>query len=195
MKRDEPPPEITQLLADWSAEETGAAANLVPAIYAELRRLARQYLQRERGDHTLQPTALVHEAYLRLAGGKRMQWKNRAHFFAVASQLMRRVLIDHARAHVAAKRGGRATKIELDEADFPPAERPANLLALDEALTELAAIDSRKARVVELRFFGGLTVEETAQAMDLNPATVRRDWTFAKAWLHRSLRDGTSGPG
>ena len=190
MNENEVPHEITQLLANWSGGDAEGAAHLMPAVYAELRTRARQYLQRERSDHTLQPTALVHEAYLRLAGQKEMQWKNRAQFFAVASQLMRRILVDHARAHGAEKRGGRAEKIELDEAALPPHERPANLLALDDALTELAALDARKSRVVELRFFGGLTVEETAEAMDLNPATVRRDWTFAKAWLHRALRGG-----
>ena len=165
-----------------------AAASLMPLVYAELRRLARQYLQRERGDHTLQPTALVHEAYLRFAGQKQAQWKNRSQFFAVASQLMRRILVDHARAHRAEKRGGDLQRIELNEGLLQPEERAANLLALDDALTELATIDARKSRVVELRFFGGLTVEETAEAMGLNSATVRRDWTFAKAWLHRALR-------
>lgn len=189
MKSEEMPPEITQLLANWSAGESDAAAHLMPAVYAELRRLARQYLQRERGDHTLQPTALVHEAYLRLAGQKEMQWQNRAQFYAVSSRLMRRILVDHARAHLAEKRGGGAEKIELDEADLRPEERPANLLALDDALAQLATIDVRKSRVVELRFFGGLTVEQTAEALELNAATVRRDWTFAKAWLHRVLRD------
>jgi RNA polymerase sigma factor (TIGR02999 family) len=188
------PPEITQLLADWSAGEADAAAHLVPAIYAELRHMARQYLQRERGDHTLQPTALVHEAYLRLANQKGAHWRNRAQFFAVAGQLMRRILVDHARAHLAEKRGGSAKKIELDEAALPPEERAANLVALDEALTELAAVDARKSRVVELRFFGGLTIEETAETMSLNSATVRRDWTFAKAWLHRAIRRRSESP-
>jgi RNA polymerase sigma factor (TIGR02999 family) len=183
-------PEITQLLSRWSAGEPEAAGRLMPVVYAELRRLARQYLQRERGDHTLQPTALVHEAYLRLAGQKNMQWANRAQFFAVSAQLMRRILVDHARGHVAKKRGGHAEKIELDDAILPPEERAENLLALDEALTQLATMDARKSRVVELRFFGGLTVDETAEAMGLNAATVRRDWTFAKAWLHRTLRGG-----
>ncbi|MEO6969456.1 MAG: sigma-70 family RNA polymerase sigma factor [Chthoniobacterales bacterium] len=194
MQDGETPPEITQLLANWSAGDADAAAHLMPAVYAELRRLARQYLQRERGDHTLQPTALVHEAYLRFAGQKQAQWKNRAQFFAVASQLMRRILVDHARAHRAEKRGGDLQKIELDETLLSPEERAANLVALDDALTELAAIDARKSRVVELRFFGGLTVEETAEAMGLNSATVRRDWTFAKAWLHRALRGGEESP-
>ncbi len=194
MNDSQVPPEITQLLANWSAGEADAAAHLMPVVYAELRQLARQYLQRERGDHTLQPTALVHEAYLRLAGQKQMQWQNRAQFFAVASQFMRRILVDHARAHVAEKRGGHAERIELDEAALPPEERSANLLALDDALTELATLDARKSRVVELRFFAGLTIEETAEAMGLNARTVRRDWTFAKAWLHRALRGGSKSP-
>ncbi|MEO5716967.1 MAG: sigma-70 family RNA polymerase sigma factor [Chthoniobacterales bacterium] len=194
MKQDEVPPEITQLLAHWSAGDADAAAHLMPVVYAELRRLARQYLYRERGDHTLQPTALVHEVYLRLAGQKNVQWENRAQFFAIASRLMRRILVDHARAHVAQKRGGHAEKVELSEALLPPEERAENLLALDDALTQLATVHERKSRVVELRFFGGLTVEETAEAMGLNSATVRRDWTFAKAWLHRTIRDDTGSP-
>jgi RNA polymerase sigma factor (TIGR02999 family) len=194
MTEDEPPPEITQLLANWSAGQAEGAARLMPAVYQELRRLARQYLQRERGDHTLQPTALVHEAYLRLANQKDAHWQNRAQFFAVAGHLMRRILVDHARAHLAEKRGGHAEKIELDEAALPPEERAANLVALDDALTELAVVDARKSRVVELRFFGGLTVEETAEAMGLNSATVRRDWTFAKAWLHRTIRGSAESP-
>jgi RNA polymerase sigma-70 factor, ECF subfamily len=192
--QEELPPELTQLLCNWAAGEAEAAAHLMPAVYAELRRLARQYLQRERGDHTLQPTALVHETYLRLAGQKKTQWQNRAQFFAVASQLMRRILVDHARAHLAGKRGGHAERIELNEAALPPEERAANLVALDDALMELAVVDARKSRVVELRFFGGLTVEETAEAMGLNSATVRRDWTFAKAWLHRTIRGGAESP-
>lgn len=192
--QEELPPEITQLLANWSAGQADGAARLMPAVYQELRRLARQYLQRERGDHTLQPTALVHEAYLRLANQKGAHWQNRAQFFAVAGQLMRRILVDHARAHLAEKRGGHAEKIELNEAALPPEERAANLVALDDALTELAVVDARKSRVVELRFFGGLTIDETAEAMSLNAATVRRDWTFAKAWLHRAIRGRTESP-
>jgi len=194
MSEQEPSPEITQLLSNWSAGHTEGAADLMPVVYQELRRLARQHLQRERSDHTLQPTALVHEAYLRLVNQKGAHWQNRAQFFAVAGQLMRRILVDHARARLAEKRGGKAERIELDEALLPPEERAANLLALDDALTELATIDARKSQVVELRFFGGLTVEETAEAMGLNSATVRRDWTFAKAWLHRALRGGTESP-
>ncbi|MBA3961381.1 MAG: sigma-70 family RNA polymerase sigma factor [Chthoniobacterales bacterium] len=186
-------PEITQLLSRWSDGDAGAAEELMPTVYEELRRLARIYLRSERGDHTLQATALVHEAYLRLENQKRAPWQNRAQFFAVASTLMRRILVDHARAQLAAKRGGRAEHVELDEALVPPSERAANLLALDDALTELAVVDARKSRVVELRFFGGLTVEETAETMGLNSATVRRDWTFAKAWLLRTI-NGAGSP-
>ncbi len=186
-------PEITQLLSRWSDGEAGAAEELMPTVYEELRRLARIYLRSERGDHTLQATALVHEAYLRLENQKRAPWQNRAQFFAVASTLMRRILVDHARAQLAAKRGGRAEHVELDEALVLPSERAANLLALDDALTELAVVDARKSRVVELRFFGGLTVEETAETMGLNSATVRRDWTFAKAWLLRTI-NGAGSP-
>ncbi len=186
------PAEITQLLSRWSAGDAAAAAELMPAVYDELRRLARQYLRHERGDHTLQATALVHEAYLRLADQKQSPWRNRAQFFAIASQLMRRILVDYARTHLAGKRGGGAEHIELNEALIPPAERAAHLVALDDALTQLAAIDARKSRVVELRFFGGLTVEETATTMGLNSATVRRDWTFAKAWLHRTIGGANS---
>lgn len=187
MIESETPPEITQLLGNWSGGDTQAASQLIPLVYQELRQRAGQYLHRERGDHTLQPTALVHEVYFRLAGQKRAHWQNRAQFFAVASQLMRRILVDHARAHFSAKRGGRAEHIELDESILDPGERAANLIALDEALHELAALDPRKGRVVELRFFGGLTIEETAEALGLNAITVRRDWIFAKAWLHRAL--------
>ncbi|MGI8481347.1 MAG: sigma-70 family RNA polymerase sigma factor [Chthoniobacterales bacterium] len=182
-----PPPDITLILSEWSAGNAEAAERLMPLVYQELRRLARQHLQRERSDHTLQPTALVHEAYLRLVDQSRVSWQNRAQFFGVAAQLMRRILVDHARAHAAEKRGGNVEYVLLDEAAAPAEERPVNLLALDDALTQLASLDSRKSRIVELRFFGGLTVEETAEAMGLNSATVRRDWTFAKAWLHRAL--------
>jgi RNA polymerase sigma-70 factor (ECF subfamily) len=179
---------VTELLRDWSAGEQDAAARLIPLIYEELRQLARKQLAGERRDHTLQPTALVHEAYFRLAGQERVQWKNRAQFLRVAARLMRRILVDYARAHVAAKRGGGAERLSLDEVEIPIEERASEVLALDAALEELARVDERKSRVVELRFFGGLSVEETASAMELNTATVRRDWTVAKAWLHRSIR-------
>lgn len=179
---------VTELLRGWNAGNHDAAARLIPLIYDELRRLARKQLAMERRDHTLQPTALVHEAYLRLVDQERVQWKNRAQFLGVAARVMRRILVDYARAHAAAKRGGGAQRLSLDEIEIPLQERAAEVLALDAALTELARVDERKSRVVELRFFGGLSVEETAGAMEINPATVRREWTFAKAWLHRSVK-------
>lgn len=180
--------DLTELLHGWNAGDLNAARRLVPLIYDELRRLARAQLAMERRDHTLQPTALVHEAYVRLAGQDRVQWKNRAQFLGVAARLMRRILVDYARAHLAAKRGGGAERLSLDELEIPIQERAAEVLALDAALEQLARVDERKSRVVELRFFGGLSVEETADAMELNAATVRRDWTFAKTWLHRSIK-------
>jgi RNA polymerase sigma factor (TIGR02999 family) len=187
--RDESPADVTELLCRWSAGDEQAPEKLMPLVYEELRSLARQYLQRERGDHTLQPTALVHEAYLRMVDQTRMQWKNRAQFFGVAAQLMRRILVDHARSHVAAKRGGHAEHISLDDAQISPETRARELLELDEALSELALFDVRKSRVVELRYFGGLSIDETAEAMGVNSATVRRDWTVAKTWLHQRIRN------
>lgn len=181
--------DVTQILHDWNAGDAEAARELIPLVYDELRRLARQRLQRERADHTLQPTALVHEAYLRLARQRNARWQNRMQFFAVAAHLMRRILVDHARTHAAAKRGGDVDHVVFDESDAVADDRRVNLLAVDDALAQLAQIDERKSRVVELRFFGGLSIEETAEAMGLNSATVRRDWTFAKAWLHRVLSE------
>src|SRR6478672_2522720 len=181
-------PDVTALLCRWSAGDEKAPEQLMPLVYQELRDLARRYLQRERGDHTLQPTALVHEAYLRIVDQSRVQWQNRAQFFGIAAQLMRRILVDHARAHIAAKRGGHIEKISLDDAQISSEERAAELVELDAALTELAAIDTRKSRVVELRFFGGLSIDETAETMGVNSATVRRDWTVAKTWLHHRIR-------
>jgi RNA polymerase sigma-70 factor (ECF subfamily) len=180
--------EVTALLCRWSAGDEKASEELMPLVYQELRGLARRYLQRERGDHTLQPTALVHEAYLRMVDQNRVEWKNRAQFFGIAAQLMRRILVDHARAHVAAKRGGQAEHISLEDVQISPEERAAELVELDAALTELAAVDVRKSRIVELRFFGGLSIDETAEAMGVNPAMVRRDWTVAKTWLHHRIR-------
>ncbi|MDQ6625739.1 MAG: sigma-70 family RNA polymerase sigma factor [Verrucomicrobiota bacterium] len=182
------PSDLTIALSQWSAGQPDAADRLMPFVYEELRRIARQHLSAERSDHTLQPTALVHEAYLRLINQSGANWKNRAQFFGIAAQLMRRILIDHARAYKAAKRGGDAEHLSLDDLDISPEARAGELLALDAALQDFAAIDARKSRVVELRFFGGLTVEETAAVMSLNPATVRRDWTVAKAWLHRAIK-------
>ncbi len=182
------PSEVTEILRVWNTGDGQAPTRLVPFVYDELRRLARCHLATERRDHTLQPTALVHEAYLRLVDQDRGQWKNRARFFAIAAQLMRRILVDYARAHSAAKRGGGAEHLSLDDVEISLQDRAAELIALDGALAELSVIDARKSRVVELRFFGGLSVEETAETMGVNPATVRRDWTVAKAWLHRSLK-------
>jgi RNA polymerase sigma factor (TIGR02999 family) len=163
---------------------------MMPLIYDELRRQAQRYLQRERPDHTLQATALVHEAYLRLVDQKKVQWQNRAHFFGVAAQVMRRLLVDHARQQHAAKRGGVVPKLALDEALQVADARAADVVALDEALTALAALDPQHSRLVELRFFGGLTIEETAEVLGVSPATVKRDWSMAKAWLYRELRTG-----
>ncbi|MBV9009579.1 MAG: sigma-70 family RNA polymerase sigma factor [Verrucomicrobia bacterium] len=182
--------ELTDILRGWDGRDSEAATRLVAAVYDELRGLARRHLASERTDHTLQPTALVHETYLRLIDHQRSGWKSRAQFFAVAAQSMRRILVDYARAHTAAKRGSGAEHLSLDETDIPLGERAAELVALDNALSQLAMRDERKSRVVELRFFGGLTLEETAEAMDVSVATVRRDWTFAKAWLHRAIKNG-----
>jgi RNA polymerase sigma factor (TIGR02999 family) len=180
-------PDITQLLKDWSDGDGQAPAQLMPLVYQELRRLADHYMSHERVSHTLQPTALVNEAYLRLIDQTRVNWQNRAHFFGIAAQLMRRILLDHARAHHAGKRGGVAKRLSLDEAAILPEERASDLIALDEALEELAKFDERKSRIVELRFFGGLGVDETAEVLGIHRATVLRDWAVAKAWLHREL--------
>lgn len=165
----------------------------MPLVYKELRRLAASYLRRERSDHTLQPTALVHEAYMRLVEQKSVQWQGRSHFFAITAQLMRRILVDHARSHLAEKRGSGAEKVPITQAILMSQERPAELLALDESLTRLAALDPQQGRVVELRIFGGLTVEETADILQISPATVKRDWSMAKAWLlHETHKAGRS---
>jgi len=184
--------EVTQILQEWNSGDD-ARARLMPLVYDELRRLAQSYLRRERPDHTLQPTALVHEAYLRLVDQSRVEWRNRVHFYGVAAQMMRRILIDHARAHASEKRSGGARRLSLDEAAVLPEERAADLVALDDALKLLADKDERKSRVVELRFFGGLSVEETAEALGLHTATVERDWRFAKMWLHRELSGDVEG--
>lgn len=185
--------DVTLILQEWSDGDTGAPARLMPLVYAELRSLARNYLRHERPGHTLQPTALVHEAYLRLVGQTRLTWQNRAHFYGVAAQMMRRILVDYARTRGAEKRGGPAPQLSLDEARFSPEERPADLLALDDALVTLSETDERKARVVELRFFGGLNMEETAEVLKVSEKTVRRDWQMAKLWLHRELAKTASG--
>jgi RNA polymerase sigma factor (TIGR02999 family) len=185
-----PPEDITRILQEVSGGNREAPARLMPLVYDELRRLADHYLRRERPDHTLQPTALVHEAYLRLIDQTRVDWQNRAHFFGVAAQLMRRILVDHARRHQAEKRGGFRQKLTLDEAVDYSQTRDVDLVRLDEALTALAQFDERQSRVVELRFFGGLTIEETAEALAVSPATVKVDWSMAKAWLRREIGGG-----
>jgi len=184
------PGEVTRILQAWGRGDQQAVDRLMPLVYGELRRLARHYLRRERPDHTLQPTALVHEAYLRLVDQRGVTWQNRAHFFGVAAQAMRRILVDHARRHHAAKRGGPAFKVWLDDVVIAAKERSDDLLALDDALNRLAAMDPRQGQIVELRLFSGLTVEETAEALGISPATVKREWTSAKAWLTRELRSG-----
>jgi len=181
------PHEVTQLLIAWSQGEQAALEKLMPLVYQELRRVAKRYLGRERAGHTLQTTALVHEAYLRLVDASQVEWQNRAHFFAVSAQLMRRILVDHARSHNYLKRGGEAHHVPLEEAAVFSAEQAPDLLALDEALVSLAAIDQRKSRVVELRFFGGLSVAETAEVLKVSPRTVLSDWSLAKAWLLREI--------
>jgi RNA polymerase sigma factor (TIGR02999 family) len=179
--------EITQLLRQWSDGRQEALDRLLPEIYAELRKLASSYLRRERSDHTLQATALVHEAFLRLIDQRSVKWQSRAHFFGIAAQMMRRILVDHARAHDTDKRGSGEARLSLDEALIVAPSTDVDLLALDEALARLAAIDAQQSRVVELRFFGGLTIAETAEVLRVSPATVGREWTLAKAWLYAEL--------
>lgn len=182
-----PPNEITALLADWSNGDPSALERLTPLVYQELHKLAHIYLGRERPGHTLQPTALIHEAYLRLIDQNIEEWQSRAHFYGVAARLMRQILVEHARGFRAEKRGGGAAKLALDEALDYSQDQAAGLIALDDALTALAAIDERKCRVIELRHFGGLSVEETAQALGISVPTVIRDQRMAQAWLHREL--------
>jgi len=189
------PNEVTQLLLDWSNGNQAALDKLAPLVYEELHRLAHQHMKRERQDHTLQTSALVNEAYLRLINQRDVHWQNRAHFFSIASRLMRRILVDHARSHHYAKRGGGAVQVSLDEAALISQDRAAELIALDEALTSLAAIDERKCQVVEMRFFGGMSVEETAEMLNVSPITVKRDWSTAKAWLYREIGRGNQDLG
>lgn len=181
--------ELTGLLEDWKRGDPTALRKLTPLIYEELRRIAHRYVQRERNGHTLQTTALVNEAYLRLAGTEKPDWQNRSHFFAVTAQVMRHILIDHARRRRYLKHGGEVQHVSIEEASLMGYERAAELLALDEALEELAQLDLRKTRVVELRYFGGLSLAETAEALGISTMTVRRDWRAAKAWLFRRLKD------
>jgi len=186
-----PSHEVTQLLADVGRGDAEAMAEVMPLLYGELHKLARHHLGRERSDHTLQATALVHEAYVRLAGQQRVHWQNRKHFFGIASRVMRRILVDYARSRHADKRGGFVNKVGLDDVVLSD-ERATELVALDEALSSLAVIDPQQSRIVELRFFGGLTIEETAQSIGVSPATVKRDLNVAKAWLHREMRNTRS---
>lgn len=179
---------LTGLLIEWRQGDKAALDKLTPLVYDELRRIAHRYVQRERNGHTLQTTALVNEAFVRLAGSENVAWQNRAHFFAVTAQVMRHILIDHARRRRYAKRGGEAQQVSLADADAMTPQRASDLVALDEALEELSRLDPRKARVVELRYFGGLSLEETAQALEVSPMTVRRDWRVAKAWLYRRMK-------
>lgn len=188
---DTPPPDVTALLARWSDGDEDALHRLVPLVERELRRLAQWQMAAERPGHLLQPTALVNEAYLRLVDMARVRWQNRAHFFAVAARLMRRILVDEARSRQSLKRGGGTQRVTFDEALPVSTESPEQLIALDDALQALAAVAERKSRVVELRYFGGLTVEETAEVLKISPETVLRDWKFAKSWLLREVTRGS----
>jgi RNA polymerase sigma-70 factor, ECF subfamily len=181
--------EMTQILEQIKGGDKRAADQLLPLVYDEFRALARHYLNQERPNHTLQPTALVNEAYMKLVDQTRVDWQGRSHFFAVAAQAMRRILVDHARAHQRDKRGGGRARVTLDESVALSPEKDQDVLALDEALEKLAQLDARQAKVVELRFFGGLSVEEVAEALGVSKRTVEGDWTFARAWLARELRD------
>jgi len=181
------PTDVTQLLVAWGDGDAAALDELMPLVYEELRRLAQQYMSRERADHTLQTSALVNEAYLRLIDQKDVHWQNRAHFFGIAAQMMRRILVDYARQRRYAKRGGDARQVPLDEAMIVSEERTAEVVALDDALKSLAEIDPRKSQIVEMRFFGGLSIEETAEVLKVSPGTIMREWTLAKAWLRREM--------
>ena len=181
-------PKITHLLLAWGQGDAGALDQLVPVVHAELRRIARRQMGRERPGHTLQPTALVNEAYLRLVDIRQVKWQDRAHFFAMSSRVMRRVLVDAARARGYQKRGAGAQRVSLDESLIGATQRGPDLIALDDALNELAVLDERKRKVVELRFFGGLSVEETAAALHVSERTVKRDWTMARLWLIREMK-------
>jgi RNA polymerase sigma factor (TIGR02999 family) len=181
------PHDVTAFLADWSRGNPSALQQLLPLVYAELRRIAARQLRNERVGHTLQPTALVHEAYLRLVDQRQVDWQNRAHFFGVAAQVMRRILVDHARRHTAGKRGKGVRCVSVDDAPELAASDEVPILALDHALDRLAKVDSELARIVELRAFGGLTIEEAAHVLKVSPSTAKRDWRTAKAWLNREL--------
>ena len=183
------PPEITGLLVDWSNGDQSALEKLLPLVERELHRLAHSYMRRENPDHTLQTSALVNEAYLKLVDQKKTHWQNRAHFFGIAAQIMRRILMNYARDQHRAKRGGKTVQVSLSEVAVMSKEKSQELIALDEALKRLADVDERKSQVVELRYFGGLSVEETAEVLRISPVTVMRDWKYARAWLARSIQD------
>ena len=182
---------LTQLLVDWSNGDAQALEKLTPLVYRDLHRLAQRYLRSEPPSHTLQSTALVHEAYLRLIDQRNTRWQNRAHFFGISAQLMRRILVDYARARKAGKRGGYAAKVHIDESVAAPEQQNLDLVVLDDCLRTLSGIDPQQARVVELRYFAGLTVEETAEVMHVSPTTVKREWRLARAWLHREIAKRT----
>lgn len=181
--------DITGLLVEWSNGNHAALDKLLPLVERDLHRLAHAYMRRENPDHTLQTTALINETYLRLIDQRKVQWQNRAHFFGIAAQIMRRILLNYARDQKRLKRGGRAIHVSLSKADVMPAEKDREIIALNDALNRLEAVDERKARVVELRYFGGLSVDEVAEVLSVAPITVMRDWQFAKAWLARELQD------
>ena len=187
MAGSSPVDNITGLLIEWSDGDQGARDRLMPIVYGRLRELAARSIRRERADHTLQATALVHEAYLKLVDQRRVRWQDRAHFFGAAAQMMRRILVDHARRHLAEKRGGEATRVTLDESVAPSTTAGVDVIALHELLERLEELEPRHSRIVELRFFGGLTVEEAAEVLDVSAATVKNDWRAAKAWLYAEL--------
>lgn len=189
------PQEVTVLLRRWSAGDREALDRLIEIVYPELHRIAMRHLRQERRDPTLQCTALVHEAYLRLAGKQEPQWSDRSHFFAVASKIIRGILVDYRRARASAKRGGGEERVLLEEAAVSTGQDPVDLLDLDTALTELEQLDPQQASIVEMRFFGGLGVEETAHVLGISPATVKRDWVLAKTWIHRRLSGARTDPG
>jgi RNA polymerase sigma factor (TIGR02999 family) len=187
--------DVTELLVAWSQGNERAQGQLIEIVYAELKKLAKAYLRRERPDHSVASTALVHEAYLKLVDQRRVKWQNRSHFFGIAAQAMRRILVDHARANRAAKRGGGEGRVHADHQDVPFLPPDVDVLALDVALSRLETVEPRWSRLVELRFFAGLTVDETASVLDVSPATVKRDWGLARAWLYRELQGSPADGG
>jgi RNA polymerase sigma factor (TIGR02999 family) len=188
------PGDITQILEQTRAGDRDAYERLMPLVYGEMRQLAARYLRRERIDHTLQPTALVHEAFLKLIGQRHVDWKNRAHFFGIAAQAMRRILVDHARSVGRTKRGGAERPVSIDDVQVALTPRPIDLIALDDALQRLGELDPQQSRVIELRYFGGLSIEETAEVLGVSSSTVKREWTMARAWLYHELGGTLQGP-